>query len=253
VDEQRAPFEAAVLPRSEVTSVPSIGYGLFTPRFKTLRNVSTFDLAEDIKFGPDLDVSYGVGLKALGGDNNFQRGTLSLSWTFPWSRDGFWRAAAATSTRRQDGAWIDNTASATLAAATPTYLYARLVTLMTIATRWEDRANRFFTIGSDGGLRGFAINEFSGQRLVRGNFELRSVPYPIWVFRAGGVLFYDVGGADDTLQRMRLQHDVGLGFRALIPQTSRELFRFDLAFALNDGLRTKAGHPAFIAGFESAF
>jgi hypothetical protein len=88
---------------------------------------------------------------------------------------------------------------------------------------------------------------------VRGNFEIRSVPLPIWVFRVGGVLFYDVGGADDTLRQLRLHHDVGVGFRMLIPQTSRELFRFDLAFALDDGVRTKAGHPAFIAGFESAF
>lgn len=251
--EQAGPFAAAVLPISEVTSVPNVAYALFTPRFRTLRNVSTFDLAEDIRFGPDLEATYGVGLKALGGDNDFQRGTLSAGLTLPWCRDGFVRASATGSTRRQDGAWIDNTASAAISAASPTYRYARLVTLMTISMRWHDVSNRFFTIGSDGGLRGFAINEFSGQRLLRGNFELRSVPYPIWVFRAGGVVFYDVGGADDTLRQLRLHHDVGLGFRALIPQTSRELFRFDLAFPLNDGLRTRRGSPAFIAGFESAF
>jgi hypothetical protein len=251
--EQRASFEAAVLPRSEVTSVPNIGYGLFTPRFKTLRNVSTFDLAEDVRFGPELDTTYGVGLKALGGDADFQRGNLSFSWGFPWCRDGFVRPAVTAATRRQDGEWIDNTASATVRAASPTYLYARFVALMSIATRWHDVANRFFAIGSDEGLRGYAINEFTGQRLVRGNFELRSIPYAIWVFRVGGVLFYDVGGADDTLKRLQLHHDVGVGFRALIPQTSRELFRFDLAFALDDGIRTQRGHPAFIAGFESAF
>jgi hypothetical protein len=39
----------------------------------------------------------------------------------------------------------------------------------------------------------------------------------------------------------------------LIPQTSRELFRFDLAIPVTDGVRTRAGSPAFIAGFESAF
>ncbi len=251
--EQRGPFAAAVLPRSEVTSVPNVGYGLFTPRFRTLRNVSTFDLAEDFRFGPDLDVSYGVGLEALGGDANFQRGSLSLNWTLPWCRDGFVRASTTAATRRQDGRWIDNTASWTLRAVSPTYVYARLVSLVTLATRWNDESNRFFTLGSDDGLRGFSINEFSGQRMVRGNFELRSIPYPIWVFRVGGVLFYDVGGAEDTLRDVRLHHNVGLGFRALIPQTSRELFRFDLAVPLDDGVRTRAGDVAFIAGFESAF
>jgi len=251
--EQREPFALAVLPRSEITSVPTIGYGLFTPRYRTLRNVATFDLAEDVRFGPDLDLSYGVGLEALGGDANFQRASIASSWTGPWCRDGFWRASAGAGTRRQDGRWIDNTASATLRAVTPTYEYARLVALVTVATRWNDESNRFFTLGSDDGLRGFSINEFSGQRLVRGNFEIRSVPLPIWVFRVGGVLFYDVGGAEDTLRRVRLHHDVGIGFRMLIPQTSRELFRFDLAFPLDDGVRTRAGSPAFIAGFESSF
>jgi hypothetical protein len=251
--EQRAPFEAAVLPRSEVTSVPLVGYGLFTPRFKTLRNVSTFDLAEDVRFGPELDATYGVGLELLGSDANFQRGSLALSWGFPWCRDGFVRPAIGANTRRQDGRWIDNTASATLRAVSPTYGYARLAALLTIATRWNDESNRFFTLGSDDGLRGFAINEFSGDRLARGNFEIRSIPYPIWVFRVGGVLFYDVGGSDDTLRRMRLHHNVGLGFRMLIPQTSRELFRFDLALPLNDGTETGRFDPAFIAGFESAF
>src|SRR6185295_5691194 len=115
--EQAGPFAAAVLPISEVTWVPNVAYGLFTPRYRTLRNVSTFDLAEDVRFGPDLDVSYGVGLKALGGDSDFQRGTLSTGLTLPWCRDGFARASASVSTRRQDGAWIDNTASAAINAA----------------------------------------------------------------------------------------------------------------------------------------
>jgi hypothetical protein len=251
--EQRGPFERAVLPRSEVASVPFVAYTFFTPRFKTLRNVSTFDLAEDVRFGPDLDVSYGVGLEVLGSDDNFQRGSAAFSWTVPWCRDGFVRPILGASTRRQDGEWIDNTSQLTLRAVSPTYWYARLVSQLIIATRWNDASNRFFTIGSDDGLRGFSINEFSGQRLVRGNFELRSIPLPIWVFRVGTVLFYDVGGAANSFGNLRLNHDVGLGFRMLIPQTSRELFRFDLAIPVNDGARTRAGSPAFIAGFESAF
>jgi hypothetical protein len=252
-DDQRAAFVAAVLPRSEVTSVPTASYSVFTPRYGTLRNVSTFELAEDVRFGPDLDLSYGVGLEALGGDNNFQRGTATFAWTGPWCRDGYWRGTVSASSRRQDGRWIDDTVSGSVRAVSPTYGFARLVALVTAATRWNDEANQFYSIGSDDGLRGYSINEFSGQRLVRGNFEVRSVPLPLWVFRVGGVVFYDMGGADDTFRRMRVYQDVGIGLRALIPQTSRELFRFDLAIPLDAGLRTKRFHPAFIAGFESAF
>jgi hypothetical protein len=49
---------------------------------------------------------------------------------------------------------------------------------------------------------------------------------------------------------MRLHQDVGFGLRALTPQTSRELFRFDLAFPLDGGSR---GVPQFIGGFGSEF
>lgn len=253
--DQREAFRAAVLPRSELNSVPYISYGFFAPRYRTLRNVSTFELAEDARFGPDFDITYGVSLEALGSTANFQRGSASFGWSLPWCRDGLIRPSVAISTRRQGGEWIDNSASGTLRLVSPTYHYARMVAQVTVATRWNDRSNRFYSIGSDDGLRGFEINEFFGQRLVRGNLELRSVPRPIWMFRVGGVLFYDVGGADDTFRQLALHHDVGLGFRMLIPQTSRELFRFDLAFPLDDGAAngTRAGTPRFMAGFESAF
>lgn len=252
-DEQRAAFARTVMPRSEVTSVPLVGYSLFTPRYRTVRNVSTFDLAEDVRFGPDLDVSYGVGLKLLGSDYNFQRGSASLAWTFPWCRDGFVRPGLGASTRRQDSEWVDNTATASLRAVSPTYWYARLVSEVTLATRWNDASNRFFSIGSDDGLRGFTINEFAGQRLVRGQFELRSLPIALWVLRVGAVAFYDVGGAANSLSQLTLHHDVGIGFRSLVPQTSRELFRFDLAIPLDATPSTKRFYPHFIAGFQSAF
>ncbi|HEV7556343.1 MAG TPA: hypothetical protein VGO00_12840, partial [Kofleriaceae bacterium] len=100
------------------------------------------------------------------------------------------------------------------------------------------------------GLRGFVINQFLGQRVVSTLVEARTIPWSVWVLRIGGVLFLDSGGAADSLATMVLHNDAGLGFRMLIPQTSRQLFRFDVAFPL-DGL--DAGHPHFIASFDSYF
>lgn len=250
VDAQREPFARAVLPRSEITSVPYAAYGAFTPRFKTRRNVTTYDLAEDLRIGPSIDASIGIGLKVLGSTYNFRRGSLSGAWTFPWCRDGSITLSAGIATRHQDGEFIDNAASWSVRVVSPVYLRARLVAESTFGTRWNDTTNALLTIGSDNGLRGFSINEFAGQRLTGSQIELRSLPYAFWVFRLGGVLFYDVGGAADTFQDLRLHHDVGIGLRSLIPQTSRELFRFDLAFPL-DG--PSAGRPKFIAGFRSEF
>lgn len=248
--EQREPFARAVLPRSEVTSVPFVSYGMYTPRYKTRRNVQTYDLAEDLRIGPSVDASIGFGLKFLGSDYEFQRGALSGSWTFPWCRDGSVTLSAGLSTRHQDGEFIDNAASVSTRVVSPVYKQLRLVAESTFGTRWNDTTNALLKIGSDTGLRGFAINEFSGQRLSGTQIEVRSLPVALWVFRLGGVVFYDVGGAADKIGELGLHHDVGLGLRSLIPQTSRELFRFDLAFPLDgDG----AGHPKFIAGFRSEF
>ena len=248
--EQRDPFRRAVLPRSEVTSVPYVAYAMYEPRYKTRRNVQTYDLAEDLRLGPSLDASFGVGLKAIGSTDNFWRGGVSGAWTFPWARDGSITVASGISTRHQDGEFIDNAASVSVRVVSPTYSWARLVAESTLGTRWHDTTNSFLTIGSDNGLRGFNINEFAGQRLTGTQAEVRTIPRPLWVFRLGGVMFYDIGGAANTLSTLTLHQDVGLGLRALVPQTSRELFRFDLAFPLDGG---DAGHPKFSAGFQSDF
>ena len=252
-DLDRAAFIRDVLPRSELSSGPFISYGVFTPTFKTLRNVSTYDLAEDTHTGPNADVSYSLGLKLLGSDNNFQRGSWSAGWAFPWCHDGIIHPAVGMSLRYQGGSLIDSTASTTVRVITPTFKWVRLVTLGTVATRFYDTQNAFFAIGSDAGLRGFTINEFRGLRLATGQLELRTIPRPLWVIRYGAVLFYDVGAAADTFKQMQLHSDVGIGVRMLVPQTSRELFRFDLAVPLDTTDRTKAGSLHFIAGFDSAF
>jgi len=248
--EQRAPFIARVLPPSEVVSAPFVSYALFTPRFRTRRNVSTYDLAEDLRLGPDLEASYGVGLEVLGSDQNFQRGGIGGGYTMPILRDGSIRVGGAYSTRYQNSEFVDNGASISMRLVTPTLRYGRIIMESSLGTRWNERTPGFFTIGSDNGLRGFRINQFFGQRVFGTQIEARSIPTSLWVLRLGGVAFYEVGGAADTLKDLQLHHDAGVGFRMLLPQTSRELFRFDLAFPL-DG--SEAGSPKFSAGFQSEF
>ncbi len=247
---QRALFEASVLPPIEVNSAPFVGYSLFRPEFRTRRNVQTYDLAEDLRIGPDLDVTLGVGTTWLGSTRNFLRSGISGGWTIPWGRDGSARLAASYSTRYQDGQLNDNLARVSTRVVSPVFGSVRLVMETTVATRWDDRRQRFFSIGSDNGLRGYRINQFIGRRLANAQVELRTQPRALWVLRLGGVLFYDVGDAGRTVGDLSLHHDVGIGLRSLLPQTSRELFRFDLAFPL-DG--PDAGLPRFIAGFQSEF
>ena len=250
-DAERAAFIAGVLPRSEVTSVPFVEYAFFTPRYRTLRNIITFDLAEDARLGPDLDVTLGFGLELVGSDANFQRLTGAAGWTFPWARDGFVRVAAGLAGRYQQGQWIDNSATGSLRGATPVLAHTfRLLTQASLSSRWHNTQNQFYAIGSDTGLRGFSINEFIGQRLLNLQLEARTLPYPIWVLRVGAVAFYDLGGAADSLAQIDLHQDGGVGLRMLVPQTSAQLFKIDLAVPFDGASR---GTIRLLAGFGSEF
>lgn len=256
-----AAFAANVFPRSELISQPFVEYSLFEPRFRTVRNVATFDLAEDVQLGFSAAIRVGQGLRWLGGDRNFTRPTLGLSYILPWQRDGFVSASASASLRLQSGAiWrtIDNSASAQIRVATPSSRWVRLVSELGVETRWHDTQNQFFTLGSDSGLRGYNVNQFrspraTSSRRVSGLFELRTTPVPWWLLRFGAVAFYELGGVAETLRTMNLYHDVGIGLRALVPQTSRELFRFDFAFPLQSAPNNPALSVHFTAGFSSYF
>jgi hypothetical protein len=249
----RASFAQDVFPRTEVISQPYVEYGFFQAKFRTLRNVDTFELAEDIRFGPNLTVGLAQSLRPLGATFTFTRPSLVAGWTFPWCRDGFFRASAGAQMRIQGGRTIDNTATWTLRASTPTYGWLRVLGQSQMQVRWHDTQNQFYALGSEAGLRGYGVGQVIGDRRFLTQLEVRTVPVPFWVLRFGAVVFYDGGGAADTLREMRLLHDVGFGLRMLVPQTSRQLFRFDLAVPLVDAPGTPAYHPRFVAGFDSYF
>jgi outer membrane protein assembly factor BamA len=247
-------FVDDVFPRGEVVSAPFVEYSMFLARFKMVRNVDTYDLAEDVRFGPGASVGLIQSLKTLGSTNRFTRPSATVSYTIPLGRDGFARVAAGGQIRIQGGDAIDNTATANIRATSPTISSAvRFIAQAGFETRWDDQQNQDYTLGSDNGLRAYRINEQYGDRRFLGQIEARSVPIPVWLFRVGGVVFYEAGSAAASFGQMRLLQDVGVGMRILVPQTSRELFRFDLGFPLVETGGTAAYVPRFIAGFDSYF
>jgi hypothetical protein len=262
---ETADFIRDVFPRSEVLSAPYVGFFFFTPRYRVSRNINTYELAEDFQLGPTFDVSVSQGLTAFGSSSTYTSPSLSLGWTLPWCRDGYVSAGAAVGLRFQNttlnngtpvGA-IDNTASASLSAITPIYRVLRVVAQASIATRWNDTQNAFLSIGQTSGLRGFDINEFIGQRRISGIVEARSLsirgPWFLDVLRFGAVAFYEIGGAANTVASMPIHQDIGIGVRMLVPQTSRDLWRFDFAFPLDSTPGAAAFSPHFIFGFGSYF
>ena len=246
-----AEFAAEVLPRSERAGLASISYEIFTPRYRDYVDVDSFDLAEDVRLGPRVELGAGVAPSFLGTEQPFGRLSIDGGWTVPWGGDGLASLAASFSTRLEGGAAIDRTAAATLRVVSPATRVGRLVGEVRVAGLFREQGNRFYTLGSDTGLRGFTVGAFKGERRAVAQVEARSRSVRfLFGIRLGAVVFYDAGHAADTLAQLSIQHDVGLGVRSLTPQLSREVFRFDLATALTGPER---GHPRLILGFRQAF
>jgi hypothetical protein len=245
-------FRQDVLPRSERTSSLYGRYNLFTPRFTAYRNIDTYDLREDARLGPDLQLTGGAALELLGSESNFLFASASATYTHDLREDGYARVGAAASTRIESGDLIDNRVDGVVEVISPRFgNLARFAGRVLIASRIRERQNRFLTLGGRNGLRGYRIGAFTGQRLLVGNAELRSMPVSIWFSRVGATAFYDVGHAADRLGELSLKHDVGIGLRWLLPQLSPLVYRLDWAVPLNGAT---AGFPGrVILGVDQVF
>jgi hypothetical protein len=247
--EQREAFERDVLPRSERASSIYARYRLFEPRYVMIRDLDTFDLREELRLGPDVQLTLSLAAPALGSETLFVRGRSQLGWNVPIGEDGVARATLLGETRLEAGELIDNELRGALVVATPRAWGAgRLVGRVDAAARIRERQNRFYTLGGETSLRGYPIGQFAGQRLVRANVEARTVGLPLRLLRAGAVAFWDAGHAADRFGELSLRHDVGVGIRWLTPQFSRFVIRVDWAVPLTGGERGLPGRITAGAG-----
>jgi hypothetical protein len=241
-------------PISETRSEPYLGFQMFTPRYEIYRDLDSFDLRENRQLGPSLTAVVGYGLPAFGADFPALVLRGGVSWAF--GPAGWYGSLKLTGeTRRRYGRYIDQNATAGAYLATPLVArVARLVLSAQLAGLRASTTRSFYVLGGDNGLRGYVINEFLGQVSVLGHAEIRTAPVPVFSQRLGGLLFYDVGHAAQTLASIELHHDVGFGLRWLIPQANSSVLRFDWAFALQNTMYSRAGWPGrFMAGFEQVF
>jgi hypothetical protein len=248
----RVTLQQLVFPRSERASALFVRYRLFTPEFVVFRNLNGYDLAEDVRLGPDLSIGTSAALQVIGSEENFYNASVGAAWTLGLLGDGFIKASGGAGTRLDAGHFVDNTFSSALKVATPHIAdTARLVAQAHLAVRLRERGNGRFTVGGDSGLRGYLISEFSGQKRVITNVELRSVPLRLLFARVGVVAFWDMADAADRLGELKMKHGVGAGLRYLIPQLQPIVFRFDYAVPLQGD---SAGFPGrFSAGVAQTF
>lgn len=245
-------LQNVVFPRSERASSLFLQYRLFTPDFVVYRNLNSFDLAEDVRLGPEVTAGISTAMKAIGSQRNFVEGNIGAAWTLDIKEDGFVRAAIGAETRSQNGEFIDNFFSSSFKIAAPRIANSfRIIGKANLKVRLREKGNAFFLLGGDSGLRGYVISEFEGQKQFLTNLEIRSMPAKVGFGRVGVLAFWDMGHAADKIGDLQLKHGVGIGLRTLVPQLQPFVFRFDWAFPLES---ENAGFPGrFSAGVAQVF
>ena len=250
--ELRLAFERDVLPRSERVSAPLVSYQVFTPRFVTFHDLSTFDLPEDQKLGPELIMSASWASRSLGSESGFTLLSATARFNAEVGNRGLLMLSSGAEARITEQDVVDRRYVGEAWFGSPKVLaLVRLIANLKVDGLIKNKAVRNLALGGDNGLRGYAIGAFQGQALVRGNVELRSVGLKIAFTRLGVAGFWDFGHAAPSFSDLVIHHDVGVGLRLLIPQLQPTVMRCDWAFATQG---PTAGFPGRItAGFSQGF
>jgi outer membrane protein assembly factor BamA len=109
------------------------------------------------------------------------------------------------------------------------------------------------SVGGESRLRGFPSNAFTGKDFALYSLEFRSRPLYIASLALGGAVFYEAGDVFSGLSKLRPKQSAGFGFRLLIPQFNRIVFRGDIGFALSRPLPDGTKAYGLFFGFEQAF
>lgn len=246
-----ARFEAEILPRSEVSSFPVLGYRTYDTRFRSYRNMQLLNLTEDFRMGHDVIFEMRYGHPYLGSDRSFLRLIGIARYRAQLFGDDLLDLYAEVGSTQERGTWLDTLLSAELRYATPVLAVLRIHMSALLEMRLDDPSNRLVVLGGDAALRGFPSSALIGTGRLRFNLELRSLPIELWTLSLGFVAFYDVGDAFDArFEGLRLKHGFGIGLRIGIPQVNRVALRFDWGLPVSAS-RVFPGLLSF--GFEQAF
>jgi hypothetical protein len=252
---ERTQFAEEVFPLSERTADPFLRYELFTPRYRTYRDLNTFDFREDTRLGPSLSLKAGQASTLLGSDKDFTLFQTSFDFATDWwgglqSVGGSWEA-------RVTGDQVtDQLVYGRATLATPVLARVfRVVAAGNAGFLYENTRKRYFAVGGDNGLRGYPVGEFVGHRAeFIGHIEARSMALKLAFLRLGGLLFFDAGDATDHADSLTFYDDVGFGLRLLIPQLNTYALRADWAFPLQPAPGMPAGWPGRMSfGFRQVF
>jgi hypothetical protein len=239
---------------SERTSGLYVQYDAFTPRYRTYRDLDTYDLAEDLRLGPSVTLRLGRASTWLGSDADFFRFKLEARINLGLL-GGFQSMGASWESRDYSDGLRDQLIKAQFYAATPVLARGiRLVASGFTGFMVDNFHRAQVYVGGLEGLRGYPVNTFLGYDWYHAHLELRSMAVSVASLRLGGLAFADAGHAADTAQALMFFSDAGAGLRLLIPQLNVEVLRCDWGFPFRSYGQVQAGWPGRIScGFRQVF
>jgi hypothetical protein len=252
--EDREAFSNSYFRKSERTSSLYVQYDAFTPRYRTYRNLDSYDLAEDLRLGPSVTLKAGRASTVLGSERDFYVFKTEAHVNLALA-NGFQNVGASWESRRYSEGWVDQLMTANLVVYSPVLARAlRLVASGAVGHMANNVHRDYVYLGALEGLRGYPVNVFYGYDYYLAHVEARSVAVPVWSLRLGGLVFVDAGHAAGRWEALQFYGDGGAGFRLLIPQLNVEVLRCDWAFPLRPYGAVKAGWPGRLScGFRQAF
>ncbi|RKH53185.1 hypothetical protein D7V93_27090 [Corallococcus llansteffanensis] len=233
-DAQADWFRRNYLPRAEDAGYANFSLSAFEARYAVLRNVDSYTLSEDFQLGHSVLATLRYAPPVFPSAAHFAEGGLSARYRVHWG-DALTTASAAASIRQQfSGAqegWTNRRWAAELVQVSPRVLGGRFVARGLLDVNIDDLSDRVSLLGGSNGLRGSAVDAYSGKRLLLVNLEYRTAPLVVRTVHLGGVFFFDSGSAFN--KRPEMVSTVGVGLRLLFPQFNVFPFRIDFGYVLN--------------------
>jgi hypothetical protein len=238
------------VPRSDTRVAPFAQAHFYESRFLRVHDLDTLALQEDYRVGYDWWLRAYPVTQALGSSRDFLGVDTFAQYVLPIN-DGFARISSETLLELAHGEIPTAAFAGNAAFVSPRFFFGRILLDALAIARPENYPNRRSTLGGEGRLRGFPSAALIGQNVVAYNVELRTRPVEILSCQVAGATFFDVGDAFDG-PNPALKSAVGFGFRGLLPQLDRKVFRFDIAFPLVRPT-SETGPIGFYLAFEQAF
>jgi hypothetical protein len=248
-----ADFQEEFVPVSDTRLGPFAQLRTHGERYLRTSELETLGLEEDYRLGPEVLARVYPSTKALGSTRTFFGLVSGVSETVALG-DGILRVLALNRLEYAEDQRHDADVALAARVTTPRVALGRLTFDGIFRDRYENYLNRSFDVGGDTRLRGYPAAGFQyssrGPVIVSLNTEARTRSIDILSAQTGVAVFYDVGGASETVGDLYLRQSVGVGARILFPQFDRAVMRIDWAFPFTPpyGYTTFPGSVYFTFG-----